>query len=519
MPQKKRGVRPPTVKEAMLARRAEMKARVEALKNRFVEPILQRFPRMLPTKPDSAARYAIISSIAWFTVGLLLALLLAVKLVFPKLLATFPWMSYGRLAAAETAVMTWGVLFTGFVGAMFVIVPRLTGTKLWSERIAAQTIILHDQVVLAGVVLLLIGRTQGITGLELPWPIDLAVINVLLMVMQNVVATVARRKVRKLAPSLWYFLAAVIFLPLTYAFGNLAAPWYFGVKQQIVAGFAVAGTAAGLTLMGVGTAYYVLPKATGRPIYSERLALMGFWSFVFAAPFVGQLSTIAGPGGDYTEPVAVTFAIWLVIPALCVLVNFWKTLSDAWDKAVEDPAVKFIVAGTLLLLLATIHLGVGSLRSFQDVVGQTPWQIGTQTALAGGLGLILIALVYHQLPKIIGRALYSVRWANRQFWMQVLGLGTVVLAMSIAGLVQGHAQIAGLKSGAPVSFGNKWFVITDAIKPMFILRIAGGALVAFGLFVFVAHLIRTVTMGEDAAIEPLPFADTKAEPEAVGVPA
>jgi cbb3-type cytochrome c oxidase subunit I len=496
-----------------------MKARVQALKNRFVEPILQRFPRMLPTKPDSAARYAIISSIVWFAVGLLMALLLAVKLVFPKLLAPFPWMSYGRLAGAEAAVMTWGVLFTGFVGAMFVIVPRLTGSKLWSERIGAQTIVLHDQVVLAGVVLLLIGRTQGIAGLELPWPIDLAIINVLLMVMQNVAATVARRTVKRLTPSLWYFLAAVIVLPVTYAFGNLAAPWYFGVNQQIVAGFAVAGTTGGLLLMGFGTAYYVLPKAAGRPIYSERLAMMGFWSLVFSTPFIGQIWAVAGPGQDYTETVAITFAIWLVIPVLCVMVNFWKTLQSAWDSILNVPAVRFLVGGTALLLLGVLHLGIGSLRSFQDVVGSTPWQIGTETAIAGGLGLYLIALVYHQLPRIMGRALYSARWATRQFWIQVVGLVSVFVAMSIAGLIQGHLQIAGLKAGAPVSIGDRWVIVTDAIRPLFIMRIGGGALVAFGLFLFVANIIRTVSSGADAEVEALPFASEPAKEEAVVVPA
>src|SRR5918996_1464578 len=109
----KTGVRHPSVKEALLARRAEMRAKVEALRDKYVEPILARFPKMLPTKADSAAKYAIISSIIWFAVALLLGLLLAVKLVFPKLLAQFPWMSFGRLAGAEVAVLTWGVLFTG----------------------------------------------------------------------------------------------------------------------------------------------------------------------------------------------------------------------------------------------------------------------------------------------------------------------------------------------------------------------------------------------------------------------
>jgi cytochrome c oxidase cbb3-type subunit I len=516
VPPKKRGVRPPSLGEAMRARQAEMKARVEKMRLRYVEPILARFPRLLPTKPDSAAKYALVSSLVWFTIGLLMALLLAVKLVFPRLLAPFPWMSFGRLAAAEAAVMTWGALFTGFVGAMFAIVPRTTGTKLWSERIGAQTIMLHDQVVLAGVVLLLIGRTQGISGLELPWPIDILIVNVMFMVLQNVVATIVRRRERKLAPPLWYFLAAVIVLPVTYAFGNFAAPWYYGANQQIVAGFALAGTAAGLTMLGVGTAYYVLPKATGQPIYSERVALVGFWSFVFAAPWIGQIQAIFGPGQDYLETAAITFAGWLLIPALCVFVNFWGTLRDAWDKAISEPAVKFVVGGSLFLLFATIQIGVGSLRSMQDVVGLTPWGIATQTALAGGLGFFLVAFLYHQFPKMIGRALYSALLATRQFWIQAIGLATVVVSMSIAGIVQGDVQIAGLKTAAPVSLGNRWDIITEAIRPYFIIRIVGGAMVALGFFILITNLIRTVTLGADAEVE-LPVIET--EPEPVAVPA
>jgi cytochrome c oxidase cbb3-type subunit I len=500
--------------EAMRARQAEMKARVEKMRLKYVEPILARFPGLLPTKPDSAAKYAIVSSLVWFTVGLLMALLLAVKLVFPSFLAPSPWMSFGRLAAAEAAVMTWGALFTGFAGAMFAIVPRTTGTKLWSERIGAQTIMLHDQVVLAGVVLLLIGRTQGIGGLELPWPIDILIVNSMLMVMQNVVATIARRKEPKLAPPLWYFLAAVIVMPVTYAFGNFAASWYFGVNQQIVAGFAVAGTTAGLTMLAVGTAYYVLPKATGRPIYSERVALVGFWSFLFAALWVGQIQAVYGPGQDYLETAAITFAVWLVVPALCVMVNFWGTLRDAWDKAVSEPAVKFVVAGTLLLLVATAQLGLGSLRSMQDVVGLTTWNIATETALAGALGFYLVALIYHQFPRMIGRALFSAKLATRQFWVQTLGLATVVVSMSIAGIIQGDVQVAGLKTAAPVSLGDRWNVITEAIRPYFIIRIVGGALVALGFFIFVTNLIRTVTLGDDAEIE-LPVVEAEAEPVAV----
>ncbi|MGH2726692.1 MAG: cbb3-type cytochrome c oxidase subunit I [Actinomycetota bacterium] len=501
MPPKKQAVRPPSLRDVMRARQAEMKVRVEKVREQFIEPILSRFPGMLPTKPDSAAKYAIVSSTVWFIVGLLLALLLAIKLVVPEFLDQWAWMSYGRLAAAETAVMTWGVLFTGFVGAMFAVVPRLTGTKLWSERIGAQTVILHDNVVLAGLVLLLLGRTQGISGLELPWPIDLAILNVLLMLAQNVVATVARRTVKPMSVPIWYYLAAIIVLPTTYAFGNLAAPWYYGVDQQIVAGFAVAGIGAGLVLMGVGTAYYVLPRATGLPIYSDRVATMGFWSFVFAAPWVGQAWAILGPAPDHLETVAITFAGWLVIPALCVFVNLWGTMRDAWDKLHSEPAATYVLGGTAFLLFGSIHLAAGSLRTVQNVVGETTWQLGTQTAIAGGLGLILVGLVYHLFPRIIGRSLHSVPLAAKQFWVTTFGLATVVAAMSVAGVVQGYLQIAGVQTETPNTTGAGWFVITLATRPLFVLRIAGGGLVVAGLFMFLRNLVSTVTSGADAPVE------------------
>lgn len=511
MPPKKQAVRPPSLGEVMRARRAEMKARVERIRNQFVEPILARFPGMLPTKPDSAAKYAIVSSTLWFVVGLLLALLLAIKLVFPELLANVSWASYGRLAAAETAVMTWGVLFTGFVAAMFAVVPRVTGTKLWSERIGAQTVILHDQVVLAGLVLLLLGRTQGINGLELPWPIDLLLLNVMLMVAQNVVATVVRGTEKRLTVPLWYYLAAIVVLPVTYAYGNLAAPYYFGVEQQIVAGFAIAGMGAALVMMGIGTAYYVLPRATGLPIYSDRLALIGFWSFVFASPWVGQVWSIFGPGPDHLETVAITFSGWLIIPALCVFANFWGTMRDAWDKLFAEPSVRYVLAGTAFLFVGSLHLAVGSLRTVQNVVGLTTWQMATQTAIAGGLGLILVGLVYLLFPRIIGRALFSASWAATQFWLTTIGLATVVISMSVAGLVQGYLQIAAVQTEQPTTTGEGWFSITLAIRPLFILRIAGGALVVIGLLVFIRNLVNTVINGEDIEVE-VPIV---AEPERV----
>src|SRR5262249_9138767 len=96
-----------------------------------------------------------------------------------------------------------------------------------------------------------------------------------------------------------------------------------------------------------------------------------------------------------------------------------------------------------------------------------------------------------------------------------IGLVTVIVAMSVAGVVQGYLQISGVQTGTHVTAGDKWFVITLAQRPLFLMQIAGGALVAFGLLVFIANVLRTATLGEDVERQALPF--QLAEPEPVKV--
>lgn len=492
-------VRPPTMREVVMRRRAETLARLEALRNRYLEPILQRFPVILPTAPDSAARWGLYSSLVWFIVALLMGLLLAVKNVFPQLLEQWPWMSYGRLRQAETNVLVWGVLYTGLVGAAFAIVPRLCGGKLWSERIGTQTIILHNQVVLAGTVLLLLGRTQGIEGGEWIWPIDLALLNVMLMVLQNLMTTIMRRKERRLYISTWHFMAASIVLPVTYAFANLASPWYFGVNQLIVANFGVAGVWAGLLLMGVGAAYFVLPRGTGNPVYSHRMAWLGFWSLVLAAPWLGMANATLGAAQDWVETLSIVFGILMLVPVSLVLTNLWGTARGSW--AADDPGVGFALAGGVFWLIATGQIIAGSLRHSTAVVGLTWWQEGAAAALAGAVGLWLAGALYHLLPRIRGRRLYSRTLASAHFWLSSLGIGVTWLALSGAGLIQGALQVAGAQSKTGTSRGAGWGEIIVAVRPMLALRIAGGTLIAVGIFLFIYNLFKTVAEGAEAAPE------------------
>jgi cbb3-type cytochrome c oxidase subunit I len=489
------------MREVVMRRRAETLERLEELRNRYLEPILKRFPVILPTAEDSAARWGLYSSLVWFIVALLMGLLLAVKTVFPQFLDQWPWMSYGRLRQAETNLLVWGVFYAGLVGAAFAIVPRICGIKLWSERIGTQTIILLDNVVLIGTVMLLLGRTQGIEGGEWIWPIDLALLNVMFMVLQNLLTTVMRRKERRLYISAWHFLAASIVLPVTYGFANLASPWYYGVNQAIVANFGAAGAWAGLLLMGIGAAYFFLPRGAGHPVYSSRMAWLGFWSLVLAAPWLGTATLTLGPAQDWVETLSIVFAILMLVPVSLALVNLWGTARGAWGAG--DPAVSFAIGGGVFWLLATAQLAVGALRHPSSVVGLTWWQDATTTALSGAVGLWLAGTLYHMLPRMRGRRLFSLRLASAHFWLSSLGIAAGWLALSVAGLIQGYLQIAGADSSTGIAHGRGWAEIIVAVRPMLAARIAGGTLIAAGALLFVFNLFKTVASGAEAAPEPV----------------
>ncbi len=70
-------------------------------------------------------------------------------------------------------------------------------------------------------------------------------------------------------------------------------PNVHGVMQSLVSAWATQNILTlWLTSIGLGAAYYLIPKVINRPIHSYNLAAVGFWTFLL----VSGLKTIPGPG-------------------------------------------------------------------------------------------------------------------------------------------------------------------------------------------------------------------------------
>ena len=90
------------------------------------------------------------------------------------------------------------------------------------------------------------------------------------------------------------------------------------------------------TTGALGLFFYLLPRLTGNPLFSHRLALWGFSSV-----WTGQHHLLYGPGPEWLELLSVSFSILAGIGNAAFLVNFVKTMEGAWHKMATDVAFAF----------------------------------------------------------------------------------------------------------------------------------------------------------------------------------
>src|SRR5437868_345025 len=121
---------------------------------------------------DTTAKLFLASSISYFFIVGIVALIIAAKFVWPELLGTVQYLSYGRLRPLHVNGMLFGWLLAADMGLMYYIVPRLCGVKLWSEKLGIATAVLWNVIILGAVVSLVMGWNQGFEYAELPLPLD-----------------------------------------------------------------------------------------------------------------------------------------------------------------------------------------------------------------------------------------------------------------------------------------------------------------------------------------------------------
>jgi cytochrome c oxidase cbb3-type subunit 1 len=449
--------------------------------------------------PDSAARGFLYSSILWLVVGASALALASAKLVSADLLST-EVLSYGRVRAVASIALIYGWLTQAAIASMLYVVPRVTGSRISSEFGGQVAGMLVNAGLLVGVLVALLGGVSGSEFMELPVWLGAVLVLALLGLASDVVRTILRRTEPRLFVSLLYFTGAIIAAPISLVVGSIAP--VEGVRGYMGQLFAVhsylyvfLGGAA------IGTALYLVPRGSGNPLYSNRLAVIGFWWLLISAPLTAQARAVFGPAPDSLETASIAASIALLVPIVALSVNVFGTLHGAWGSLSENPSLKFISGGTALFAGAVAMGLAGSFRSVAKVVGATDWVSGQVWTLVIALSLLAGGFVTFAFPRLIGKSWVARSQVTAHFWLSAAAAALVAVGAMAAGLAMGLTLHAGAALEAPLSAGGGFELVLSAARPYRGIVFAGAALFAVAQWMFAGNVIRSTARGDPRPVE------------------
>ncbi len=441
-------------------------------------------PPVRSSEEERAAAWFLYSAVFWLLLPLLAGIIMAAFLFAPSIQDWLPreartYIQFGRLRPLHVNLALFGWLSMVYAGSMLFIVPRLTRTRLFSESLARANLVLWNLVIAAASVSLLLGFNQGREYAELSWGLDLLLVLCFLMLAVNIWGTALKRREPRLYISVWNFMAASLIIAFVYGIGNVI--WdtrgaLTGMNDAILNYFYVHNLFnVWFTTGALGLVYYLLPRLTGNPIWSYRLAVWGF-----ASVWAGQHHLLYGPGPEWLELLAVAFSIIAAVPNTAFAYNFYKTMGGAWQKLATDVPLRFLTAGSIFYVMTCFQGVAQSFRNFNAQIHFTNWVIGhSHLAFVASFSFMAFALVYHILPRLLGRQPFSHRLMEVHFWLTFTGILTFMGTLWVAGLVQGQNWLTG---------GIPFIETVLAMKPFMFMRLVAGGVMGVGMLAFVYNV-------------------------------
>lgn len=454
----------------------------------------------------------ILSAIFWAVIGLVIGLLISVQMWAPA--ANFPpYLTFGRLRAAHTNVLAFGLGVGAIFGLSYWMVMRLCRRPLPFPRLARVQLWLFNAGIAAAALSLVAGRTQSLEYAELEWPLDVAIVVLWVMFAVNVFATIARRHEEQMYVSLWYVIATVIAVAVLYVVNNLsvpAGPWksyhlFAGVNSANVQwwyGHNVVG--AVLTFPILAMFYYFLPRSTGLPIYSHRLSIVAFWSLVFAYLWTGAHHLVYTPVPDWLQTLAIVFTLFLIAPSWGSVVNGYYTVGQDWTRMRSGYLTKFFVLGITFYGLQTVQGPTQALRVVSQLVHFTDWTPGhVHMGTMGWVTMVTTASIYYVVPAIYRTTIHSERLANVHFWLVLVGQLLFTVTMWITGIRQGWMWKATDAEGRLVY--REFMDTVVGNYPYWHTRTLAGIVFTVGMLVFVYNVLMTIRKGRELARQAAPL--------------
>jgi cytochrome c oxidase cbb3-type subunit 1 len=418
----------------------------------------------------------------WLVVGLLLALAAIMTFHKPDMFADCAWLTYGRVQPAANDALLYGFCIPAALGVMLWIFARLSLSELALPLVPIVAANLWHLGVLIGVVAILTGDSTGFAWLEFPRGSSVLLFAAFLLIAISAVATFGARRNRELYPSHWFLLAALLWFPWIYSTANLFLLAHHpvrGVAQLAVdSWFANNLVFVWLALVGVGTAFYFLPKIAGRPLQSHYLALFAFWTLILFGTWMGINHSAPLPA--WMPALSSTAAALTFVPLLAIVIiacrTVWGSVAGHW----RNSPFCFIGSGMDLFLISSLMLIAAACPQISRVTEFTwfgPAQ--AQLQILGFFAMTMFGAIHELLPRVMGFALPFPKFVRIQFWLCLIGI--LLWAGSLA--------VGGVGQGMKLENANTAFAESTAATLMFLRAGTTGLLfILLGSLLFAANI-------------------------------
>lgn len=446
-----------------------------------------------------------VMSIVYLVVGTFVGVYIASELAWPALNLDIAEISFGRLRPLHTNAVIFAFGGCALMATSFYSVQRTSGVPLWSNKLAWFVFWGWNAIILAAIITLPLGLTQGKEYAELEWPIDIAIAIVWLSYTFNFIMTLATRKTSHIYVSNWFFLSMMVMITYLHVVNSLAIPVSAFKSYSIFSGVQDAmiqwwwgHNAVGfyLTAGFLGIMYYFVPKQAGRPVFSYRLSVIHFWALSFGYVWLGahHLHYTALP--DWTGSLGAAVSLAMIIPSWGGAVNGMMTLSGAWDKLRTDYVLRFLIISLAFYAMSTFEGPVMSAKTVNALSHYTDWTIGhVHSGALGWVAMVAAGALYHMVMKLWNTQMYSARLVNLHFWLATVGAVIYIIAMWVSGIMQG------LMWRDYDEFGTLTYTFAEsvaAMHPYYAMRAVGGMIYWAGGAVMLYNVVMTIRQASGA---------------------
>lgn len=457
---------------------------------------------------DRASKVWLYSSLFWIIFLTLAGLTIATELVTPNLFAGIPFLVFGRVRPmhVNTAILGWLTMM--YFGGAFYVLPRLVGLRsMWSEGLAIWSGWLWNIAFAAGIVTLGMGYSQGREYTEFIWPVDVAILLLLLANIYNILMTVLTRRVKPLYVSVWWIMASPIWLAADYFIDNVM--WRPGnLLGNSVPGAALSGALPDplsdgmlnwwgnhnlfglwLTPMMVGLVYYFVPKITRTPLYSHTLSLVSFWGIAFFYSGVGDHHLLQAPIPGWLKTFATINSILLLVPVFAFVTNVWLTMRGNWQAFFTNIPLRFILTGFIFYFLVNVQGSFMAIPAFNQMIHFTNFIVAhAHLALLGAFTFFGMGMIDYLIPQYLERPMFSRHLSAWQYWLILIGFMGFFWVLTFASFLQGQNWAIGIPQ----------INVLPLIRPHYIGRAIFGSMIFMSAIVQAINVIATVMVDTSA---------------------